>query len=191
MKVKKEAKEITGLVLKKVIKVLLTEPREKCETTEDIVALIHTRKAGFIAVGRILSEMKASPAVVDFAIGTCLKKAKTAHFASVGGEALFAAGGYIAYDASAEIKNRVIREMARAGWYGRIEHLARQYLSRDLTAKEARLLVSAHINNIASLSTDTEEHLLVIARRCFSASEAEEVEEKIREFKREFDSHLD
>lgn len=178
MKVSEEAKEITGLVLKNVIKVLLTEPPGKCETREDTIALIHTRDAGFNAVGRILSEMKVPPSIVDFAIRICLKKAQTEHFASVGGEALSVAGGYMAYGASDEVKNKVILEMARQGWYGRIERLTREYLSRDLTAEEARLLVSVYLKDTASLSTDAEECLLAIARRCLSVNEAEKVEKK-------------
>lgn len=191
MKVSEAAEGITDLVLKNVIKVLLAEPHRKRETIEDTINSIHTRDAGFNAVGRILGEMKVSPSIVDFAISVCLKKEKTERFSSVDGEALSAAGGYMAYGASDEMKDRVILEMARRGWYGRIEHLTRHYLSRDLTAEEARLLVRAYLKDRASQSTDAEEHLLVIARRCLSAGEAEGVEEKMREFNREFDSHLD
>lgn len=186
------AQELRDSTLKTIVGMLLTESKHRPQSSVEALARIHTRDAGFNSVGRILKEMNASQEVVDFAIKICLQRTKKEHPVLGGGAALSCACKWIVYSVSEEIKNKVIMEVARQGMYNQIEGLTRKHLSRDLTEKEARLLIKTCLEDRMTNSThDVGEHLLTIAKRCLPEDEAEKIEEQIRELERNFDLGLD
>ena len=146
--------------------------------------------ANYAAVHQLLSQMKVSTAVVDFVVTQCFARAREARV-FYGAEALSHAAHFLAYGASRPVAEKVVAELARAGFYGRIEAVANRCLGRGLLPKEMHALVDAYCADTACQSTAEEKHLGQMAFKYLSSTEAIAACKKLKDFQTEFNSHID
>jgi len=111
--------------------------------------------------------------------------------AIIGGATLGSAVEIAQRGASRKVCETLAAEMAKLGWYGRIREFTLKTLSRDLTAEEVHVMVDTYTNDFVSQSDDKEGWLSDAAQRSLPEEEIAEVKGKLKEFKREFNSHLD
>ena len=177
------------IVIKQIIKKLLEEPKNNYSANK-----IKIRDAGYISAGRIMEELKVSQDVVDYAINLCFKNIKNEKagrrfcFAK---ESLSAAAYYLSFGGSKKIAEKVILEIARFGRHERIEYMTDKYLGRNPSKKEARLLISAYLEDVSWRSEHAEQTLIRIAEKCLPNKEVAQIKDELVLFVEKFDNYLD
>ncbi|HEY4511018.1 MAG TPA: hypothetical protein VJG29_01445 [Candidatus Paceibacterota bacterium] len=148
--------------LKLVITTLLVEQKRVRKDPEAHTYPSHKRiEARCFAVHMLLERFNPPKEVVNHAIRLALALYqggdKMDKFLGTRRGFLTAAGEYLAYGASRPIVEKVILEMARAGWHWHLPEMTWRYLKRALSPKEVRLLVKKFVEGggLEKSTTDT------------------------------------
>ncbi|MDD4989641.1 MAG: hypothetical protein PHV42_04425 [Candidatus Pacebacteria bacterium] len=128
-----------------------------------------------IAVERIIArfDSKQGHGLANFAADKFLRRFKDSksHLYTDSGALEYAERLAGLFSLSSEVKERLVRCVAEAGWYGRLEICARNYCGRVPSAAEVKLLFQEYLKS-AGYSTSAEYVLAEYAKKYLSPDDA-------------------
>ena len=160
---------------------------------------IHTRNNGFVyaledgpqpvAIEQLIKHFGPNTELADLAAGAYLDR-----FESDKSSPLFRDSGSLDYaqhiaerfHLSAATNERLITNMARMGWYGRLDACAKRYLGRGLKPEEVILLVDSYVNDTGTKSTAGRKDLPDLLRKYVPRDEVERQLARIAQHDKEF-----
>lgn len=186
-------------VVKSIIRELLKQIGEQFlksdKTGDQYLARLKNRRAVIFTILCIIENEGASSDIANLVVTHCLalyqKSKKERMGILLDDEALQFAVSAAQYSASRSVKETIIQEVAKAGWYSEIEKLARTLLHRKPSPKEILLIIDNYVKNTASQCDETEEDIVALAELYLSPDNAEKQKNRLQHFRKEFESHID